>query len=191
VRAIVRLLFAAAALVITGCGSGTHPGSSTAATRGTPSVNSSSSTGPTADSAPATSATTSATTSARSSSGPAHAGVVIAVGASPYGPVLFDGTGRAVYTFGAERTSTPACYDDCARSWPPVLTTGRPTAAVGVHQGVLGLTKRADGTTQATYGGQPLYFYVHDGRHQVLCHNVVEFGGRWLAISATGVPAPV
>lgn len=116
---------------------------------------------------------------------------MIAVGASRYGPVLFDGTGRAIYTFGAERTTTPACYDDCARAWPPVLTTGRPIAAVGVHQGMLGLTKRADGTTQVTYGGQPLYFYVHDGRHQVLCHNVVEFGGRWLAISATGVPAPV
>jgi hypothetical protein len=47
------------------------------------------------------------------------------------------------------------------------------------------------GLTQATYGGKPLYFYAHEGKHQVLCHNVTEFGGRWLAITVAADPAPI
>jgi predicted lipoprotein with Yx(FWY)xxD motif len=46
--------------------------------------------------------------------------------------VLFDRTGQAIYIFDAEKTRKPTCYGDCARAWPPVLTTGQPVA--GDHQ---------------------------------------------------------
>ena len=37
-----------------------------------------------------------------------------------------------------------------------------------------------------TYDGQPLYFYAHEGRNEVKCHNVNEFGGLWLVLNAKG-----
>jgi hypothetical protein len=40
-----------------------------------------------------------------------------------------------------------------------------------------------------TYGGHPLYYYAHEGPGQVLCHDVIEFGGRWLVVTPDGVAA--
>jgi predicted lipoprotein with Yx(FWY)xxD motif len=51
---------------------------------------------------------------------------------------------------------------------------------------VLGTTERDDGTTQVTYNGHPLYFYAHEGKDEVRCHNVPGFGGIWLALGADG-----
>ena len=97
-----------------------------------------------------------------------------------------------MYTFGADKTGAPpTCYADCARAWPPVLTLGRPIAGPGARQDLLSVTIRRGGVTQATYAGRPLYYYSGDGKHQVLCHNVEEFGGLWLAVTPTGTPAPV
>jgi predicted lipoprotein with Yx(FWY)xxD motif len=94
--------------------------------------------------------------------------------------------GRAVYLFELETGTEPQCYDECARVWPPVLTKGRPVAGDGAKQGKLGTTRRADGRTQVTYAGHPLYYYVHDTRDQILCQDVVEFGGRWLLVRPGG-----
>jgi len=93
--------------------------------------------------------------------------------------------------FGKENSSSPACYGPCAQAWPPVVTTGRPVAVAGVKQSLLGTTTRADGTTQVTYGGHPLYFYAHEGKNEVKCHNIDEFGGLWLAVTPAGEAAPI
>ena len=53
---------------------------------------------------------------------------------------------------------------------------------------VLGTVRRRDGRRQVTYKGQPLYFYVDDPRGQVLCNDIVEFGGTWFALDAKGDP---
>jgi hypothetical protein len=37
-----------------------------------------------------------------------------------------------------------------------------------------------------TYAGRPLYYYVGDGRLQVRCQNVDEFGGLWLVLRGSG-----
>jgi len=115
---------------------------------------------------------------------------VITVAASRYGPVLFDGSGQAIYTFDVEHAGMPACYGDCAVVWPPVLTTGRPVARDGVNAQLLGVAVRRDGASQVTYRGKPLYYYAREGKHLVLCHNVREFGGLWLAITQDGTDAP-
>ena len=109
---------------------------------------------------------------------------------SEFGEILFDGAGQAIYLFDKEATPTPECYDDCAEEWPPVLTEGDPVAAANVLAGQLGTTQRTDGTSQVTYAGHPLYYYAHEGINQVLCHNVDEFGGLWLVVTPSGVPAP-
>jgi predicted lipoprotein with Yx(FWY)xxD motif len=108
---------------------------------------------------------------------------------SNFGTILYDGSGQAIYLFDAETTSVPECYGECAEAWPPVLTTGAPRGKGAVQSDQLGTTRRSDGSTQLTYAGHPLYFYAHEGKYQVLCHNVVEFGGTWLVVQPNGKPA--
>jgi predicted lipoprotein with Yx(FWY)xxD motif len=47
-------------------------------------------------------------------------------------------------------------------AWPPLLTTGAPKVGFGADDGLLGTTKRTDGTTQVTYNKLPLYYFTPD-----------------------------
>ena len=116
-------------------------------------------------------------------------GVTITTAGSDFGEVLFDGTGQAIYLFDKETTGVPDCYGDCAVAWPPVLTEGSPVAGAGTMTDLLGTTPRTDGSTQVTYAGHPLYYYAHEGKNVVTCHNVSEFGGLWLVVTPTGQAA--
>jgi predicted lipoprotein with Yx(FWY)xxD motif len=116
-------------------------------------------------------------------------GITIATAGSDFGQVLFDGTGQAIYLFGKETTPVPDCYGDCAVAWPPVLAEGSPVAGTGTMADLLGTAPRTDGSIQVTYAGHPLYYYAHEGKNVVTCHNVSEFGGLWLVVTPTGEPA--
>ncbi len=113
-------------------------------------------------------------------------GVTIATADSQFGQVLFDGDDRAIYFFDKERSGRSECYGGCATAWPPVVTDGKPQAAAGAQTKLLGTVERDDGSTQVTYDGRPLYYYVDDPRGQLLCHGVEEFGGVWLAVQPDG-----
>jgi predicted lipoprotein with Yx(FWY)xxD motif len=126
------------------------------------------------------------TTTTEKSKPAATKGTTIKLAGSQFGQILFDGRGQAIYLFDKEKSDRSECYDACAAAWPPVLTDGEPQAASGVEQSLLGTTKRSDGKTQVTYDGHPLYFYAHEGRNEVKCHNVNEFGGLWLVLNARG-----
>ncbi len=104
--------------------------------------------------------------------------------------MLYDATGQPIYLFDAESGERPKCYDECAEAWPPVLTKAEPRARGAVRADLLGTTSRADGRTQVTYDGHPLYFYAHEGKYEVLCHDIVEYGGTWLVVRPDGTPAP-
>lgn len=114
---------------------------------------------------------------------------MVTTGGSDFGAMLFDGGGQAIYVFDKETTSRPECYGACAAAWPPVLTDGDPRARGDADADLLGTVRRRDGTTQVTYAGQPLYFYAHESKGQVLCHDVQEYGGLWLVVTPTGAPA--
>jgi len=116
----------------------------------------------------------------------AKKGTTIKVERTKFGKALVNRAGRAVYLFDIEEGPTSECYDECARAWPPVLTKGKPLAGKGVSKGKLGTTTRRDGRRQVTYAGHPLYFYVHDTPDEILCQDVVEFGGRWLLVRPNG-----
>jgi predicted lipoprotein with Yx(FWY)xxD motif len=102
--------------------------------------------------------------------------------------VLFDGRNRALYLFTRDPRRKTRCYGACADAWPPFYAKGRPRAGRGVDRDLIGTIERRDGRRQVTYKGQALYFYVDDPRDQVLCNDVVEFGGTWYAVDAKGNP---
>lgn len=120
---------------------------------------------------------------------PTRAGKKVIAAGSDFGTILFDGTGQPIYLFDVEPTSEPRCYGACSAAWPPVLTAGEVIAGEGVQPSLLGTTPRADGTTQVTYGGHPLYFYAHEGKYEVTCHGVFLNGGNWYAVRPDGHPA--
>ena len=113
-------------------------------------------------------------------------GIIITTAKSQFGMMLFDSTGQAIYLFEKEQTTKPECYGACAEAWPPVLTSGTPAAAGVTRQDLLDTTKRTDGTTQVTYGGHPLYYYAHEAKNEVKCHNIQGFGGLWLVVTPAG-----
>jgi predicted lipoprotein with Yx(FWY)xxD motif len=120
------------------------------------------------------------------SSSTGESGVTITTADSQFGQVLFDGDDRAIYFFDKERSERSECYGECAVAWPPVLTDGKPEAAAGAQATLLDTTQRDGGSTQVTYDGRPLYYYVDDPRGEILCHGVAEFGGVWLAVQPNG-----
>ena len=112
---------------------------------------------------------------------------VLKAGSSSYGKVLFDGRGFVVYGFTRDHGHS-ACYGACAKAWPPYFAPkGTLTVGAGLKRSLLGTVKRKNGRRQVTYAGKPLYFYVHDTKPgQILCQDVVEYGGRWLIVRPTG-----
>jgi predicted lipoprotein with Yx(FWY)xxD motif len=114
----------------------------------------------------------------------------IQVMGSEYGDVLFDGKGFALYLFTDDRKGKSRCYGACAKAWPPFKTRGKPIAGTGADGSLLGTTKRRNGSRQVTYDGHPLYYYEDDDEAgEILCHDVIEFGGRWLVVKPDGAPA--
>jgi predicted lipoprotein with Yx(FWY)xxD motif len=109
--------------------------------------------------------------------------------ASAYGTILFDGRGFVLYVFTRDAHGQSACSGACAKAWPPFLVRGRPSAGKGAAGRLLGTIRRSNGARQVTYAGRPLYYYVGDrSPGQILCQDVVEYGGRWLVVRPTGKP---
>lgn len=104
-----------------------------------------------------------------------------------YGRILFDGRNRVLYGFTRDRRGGPSrCYGACAAAWPVYFSKGALKAGRGVRQAMLGTVRRRDGRRQVTYNGWPLYYYAHEGRGEVKCQNVREFGGLWLVVRPNG-----
>ena len=118
---------------------------------------------------------------------PVSTGSSVGVRGSGFGPILVDGRGIALYLIEADRGSKSVCYGSCAQNWPPLLTHGAPVAIKGSTQSLLGTTKRTDGTTQVTYDGHPLYFFVADTKPgDTRGQGIDAFGGGWYVVSPAG-----
>jgi len=111
----------------------------------------------------------------------------LTVRSSSYGRAVFDGRGFVLYAFTRDHGRS-ACYGECAKRWPPYFAPkGTLRVGAGVQRSLLGTVKRRNGRRQVTYAGRPLYYYVGDrSPGQILCQNVVEFGGRWLLVRPNG-----
>lgn len=122
--------------------------------------------------------------------GPEEEQAVIQVQEHPeLGRYLTDSRGRAVYLFLADEqgANRSACHGPCATAWPPVLTEGAPVAGEGARERLLGTIQRADGQTQVTYNGWPLYYYIQDqAAGDVKGQGVVGFGAPWYVVAPNG-----
>ena len=103
------------------------------------------------------------------------------------GEHLVGPNGHTLYLFEKDTGSTSTCTGACAAAWPPLITTGAPTAGGAADAGLLGTTKRPDGTIEVTYGGHPLYYYSGDAAPGDTAGQEVEaFGAEWYAVAPSG-----
>lgn len=102
--------------------------------------------------------------------------------------VLTTAKGFTLYSFAPDTMTTSNCNGACAQLWPPVHAPV--TAGPGVA-GKLGTITRADGASQATYNGHPLYTYAGDtAPGQANGNGVNTYGGVWHEVTASGTAAP-
>jgi predicted lipoprotein with Yx(FWY)xxD motif len=98
--------------------------------------------------------------------------------------VVTNSSGKTLYWFAPDTSTTSKCSGSCATYWPPV--TGPVTAGSGVT-GTLGTITRSDGTKQATYDGHPLYTYVGDtAAGQAKGNGLNLSGGLWYEMTVSG-----
>ena len=99
--------------------------------------------------------------------------------------VLTNAAGRTLYWFAPDTPTKSVCNGSCAAYWPPV--PGPLTGAGAGVAGQLSTIKRADGTTQETYNGHPLYTYIGDsGPGQAHGNNLNLNGGLWQVVAVGG-----
>jgi predicted lipoprotein with Yx(FWY)xxD motif len=111
----------------------------------------------------------------------------VAVADSPLGRILVDAAGRTLYLFEKDTSTTSTCDAACATYWPPFTTTGTPLAGKGASAGDVGTTKRADGQTEVTYNGHPLYYYVGDSKPGDTTGQGLDlFGAEWDVLAPAG-----
>jgi predicted lipoprotein with Yx(FWY)xxD motif len=90
-----------------------------------------------------------------------------------------------VYLFEADKGPQSSCTGACAGVWPPV--TGKASAVGGAQAADLGTLKRADGSTQVTYKGHPLYYFVKDkDGGDAYGQGSKAFGAGWYVLRPSG-----
>ena len=109
-------------------------------------------------------------------------GATVAVANSSLGDVLVDADGRTLYAFTKDQGDQSACSGECAANWPAL--TGTATAGTGAEAGLLSTAVQANGSSQVTYGGKPLYYFAGDAKPGDT--NGQGVGDVWFVLTADG-----
>ncbi len=89
---------------------------------------------------------------------------LISLGSSKdLGNFLVDNNGMTLYIFTVDPLNDSACYDQCAKAWPPLLvdSADKITVADGIP-GKFSTITRKDGKLQVAYNGAALYYWFKD-----------------------------
>jgi predicted lipoprotein with Yx(FWY)xxD motif len=114
-------------------------------------------------------------------------GTTVKAHSSSLGKIIVNSQGRTLYLFEKDKGSHSACYGQCAKFWPPLITSGKPTAAAGVKASLLGTTRRSNGSMQVTYAGHPLYRFLKDTKAgQTKGEGLKFFGASWYVVAPNG-----
>lgn len=125
-----------------------------------------------------------ATGSALAAHSTTKSGTVVELHATKLGKVLATSKGMTLYRYTPDGKNKSNCTSGCASVWPPLMTTGKPVAALGAKASLLGTTKRSNGKLQVTYAGHPLYRYSGDAKAGQTRGE--GYGGIWYAVNASG-----
>jgi predicted lipoprotein with Yx(FWY)xxD motif len=109
-------------------------------------------------------------------------GAAVAVASSRLGDILVDADGRTLYAFTKDKGDQSVCSGECATNWPAL--TGSATAGTGVQAALLSTARQANGSSQVTYGGKPLYYFAGDAKPGDT--NGQGVGDVWFAVAADG-----
>jgi predicted lipoprotein with Yx(FWY)xxD motif len=109
-------------------------------------------------------------------------GAIVAVASSKLGDILEDADGRTLYAFTKDKGDQSVCSGECATNWPAL--TGPATAGTGAQAGLLSTATQANGSSQVTYGGKPLYYLAGDAKPGDT--NGQGVGTVWFAVAADG-----
>jgi predicted lipoprotein with Yx(FWY)xxD motif len=114
-----------------------------------------------------------------------------AVQTGPLGVVLTDGSGHLMYRSDADTADPPTstCVGPCAQTWLPVVVEpDQELDLAGVDEALVGRLQRADGATQLTLAGWPLYRHRDDdGSLASTGQHGAE--GIWFVVTPTGEKA--
>jgi predicted lipoprotein with Yx(FWY)xxD motif len=103
------------------------------------------------------------------------------------GKILVNSQGRTLYLFKKDSRGRSACIGECAKFWPPLRASGKPTAGDGISASKLGTIRRSDGKPQVTYNGHPLYTFLQDTKAgQTNGQGLTAFGASWFTLSPPG-----
>jgi predicted lipoprotein with Yx(FWY)xxD motif len=109
-------------------------------------------------------------------------GVTVAVASGKLGDILVDADGRTLYAFTKDKGDQSACSGECATNWPAL--TGPATAGSGAQAALVSTATQANGSSQVTYGGKPLYYFAGDAKPGDT--NGQGVGSVWFAVTADG-----
>jgi predicted lipoprotein with Yx(FWY)xxD motif len=113
-------------------------------------------------------------------------GQTVHTGKTDFGKVLVDSNGKTLYAFAADSPGRSNCTGSCLQYWPAARASGAVSHSSGVTA-KLATIKRADGTTQLTANGWPLYTYAADsGPGQATGQGEDLSGGRWWVVAPSG-----
>jgi predicted lipoprotein with Yx(FWY)xxD motif len=158
------VLVAAATLLAAACGGGTSSADKTSTAAAAKPAATSAVTKAAATSAATAAATKAATTPAAGATTAATAasGAGVKVADSTVGKILVDARGFTLYTFKNDVAgSGKSAAEALTAVWPPLSLDAAPSGVTGAT-GAWAMFTRADGKTQVTYKGMPLYFFVND-----------------------------
>lgn len=131
------------------------------------------------------SSSTTSSSSATSSPPTSSSGAAtVKTAGSSLGQILVDGSGRTLYLYKPDTSTTPTCTGSCASTWPADTTTGKPQES-GLSASMLSTTTRPDDhATQVTFDGHPLYYFSGDAKAGDV--NGQGTMGIWYVVSPSG-----
>ncbi len=123
---------------------------------------------------------------------PAAGALMIGTGTGSAGTFLTGPNGLTLYTKSGDTATSSSCTGQCATSWPPLtVTAGRQIVGASGVTGTFATLTRAEGSTQVTYNGLPLYYWVSDTKAgDVTGQGVNGFSAALVSGGGSGTPAP-
>lgn len=110
----------------------------------------------------------------------------LTVGQAAEAPQPATGTPGAT-TPEATAPATPAPSGESSATAAEPNAAASSTVAGQIQSDLVGTIQRADGTTQVTYAGHPLYLYSDDhAPGDVKGQDLTQFGGEWYLVSPAG-----